>query len=321
MNIRQGSKKVYLQMERTIYGCVQAARAFWMELQEAFRAMGYTRSVADPCLYVRWDEDGEMCIWLTWIDDCIVIGKPDVVARESAKLMSLFDCDDVGPMVEYIGNKIEYGEGKMKLTQPVLLKSFVDEFGVDENVKVSLPAKAGQILTKREPQDVLNEAKTTKYRSAVGKLRYLATWSRPDILNAVREVSRHLKAPSNIHYQAMIQIMQYCVATPKRGRKIEPNARWDGDKDFEFAVSGMSDSNFNQCPETRKSVSGNTTEVNGVPVLTKSVMQETMKLSVTEAELDSATTNVQDMLYVKLILESLGLTPPNANEDGQPKRD
>jgi hypothetical protein len=83
--------------------------------------------------------------------------------------------------------------------------------------------------------------------------------------------------------------------------------RWDRDREFKFVVSGMSDLNFNQCPETRKSVSGNITELNGVPVLVKSVMQETMKLSVTEAELDSATKNVQDMLFVKQIIESMGL--------------
>jgi hypothetical protein len=66
---------VYLQMQRTIYGSVQAARAFWMELQKAFTAMGYTRSAADPCLYFRWDDDGELCVWLTWIDDCIIMGQ------------------------------------------------------------------------------------------------------------------------------------------------------------------------------------------------------------------------------------------------------
>jgi hypothetical protein len=41
--------------------------------------------------------------------------------------------------------------------------------------------------------------------------------------------------------------------------------------------------------------------------VTWSVMQDTVKLSVTEAELDSATSNVQDMLHVKNIMESLGL--------------
>jgi hypothetical protein len=76
-----------------------------MELQRAFQGMGYTRSVADLCLYVQWDEDGELCIWLTWIDNCIIIGNENVVAREIAKLMSLFDCEDVGPMEEYIRNK------------------------------------------------------------------------------------------------------------------------------------------------------------------------------------------------------------------------
>jgi hypothetical protein len=81
-NQRGGSRKVYLQMQRTIYGSVQAARAFWMELQKAFKAMGYMRSVADPCLYFRWDEDGELCVWLTWIDDCIIVERADISVKQ-----------------------------------------------------------------------------------------------------------------------------------------------------------------------------------------------------------------------------------------------
>jgi Reverse transcriptase (RNA-dependent DNA polymerase) len=303
---RGGSKRVYLQMQRTIYGSVQAARAFWMELQKAFTAMGYTRSAADPCLYFRWDEDGELCVWLTWIDDCIIMGSSHVVDRERIKMMTLFECDDVGPMEEYVGNKIEISEQQMKLTQPVLLQSFADEFGVKASGE-NLPAKPGQILMKGEEKDVLSAGDQSKYRSGVGKLRYTATWSRPDILNAVREVSRYLQAPTLVHYDAMLRIMDYCLSTASRGRKIAPVDRWDGTKEFEFVVSGASDAAYNQCPDTRKCVSGNTTEVNGVPVITKSVMQDTRKLSVTEAELDSAVTNVQDMLVVRQILESMGL--------------
>jgi hypothetical protein len=171
----------------------------------------------------------------------------------------------------------------------------------------NLPAKPGQILMKGEEKDVLSASEQSKYRSGVGKLRYLATWSRPDILNAVREVSRYLQAPTLVHYDAMLRIMDYCLSTASRGRKIAPVDRWDGTKEFEFVVSGASDAAYNQCPDTRKCVSGNTTEVNGVPVITKSVMQDTRKLSVTEAELDSAVTNVQDMLFVRQILESMGL--------------
>jgi hypothetical protein len=107
---------------------VQAVRAFWVELQKAFQAMGYKRSESDPCMYIRGGENGNICMWLTWIDACIAIGKKSVVECKRAQLMSLFDCDDVGLMMEYIGNKIEIGDWMMKMMQPVLLKSLVDEF-------------------------------------------------------------------------------------------------------------------------------------------------------------------------------------------------
>lgn len=177
---------------------------------------------------------------------------------------------------------------------------------------------------KGDPDEVLDKAMQKKFRSGVGKLRYLATWARPDILNSVREISRQQREPTKEHYEAMLKVMQHCVSTPEKGRKIEPNARWNGEKEFEFEISGMSDSNFNQCKDTRKSVSGNCTELNGVPVLVKSVMQETMKLSVTEAELEAATTNVQDMLFVKQIVEGMELTvkiPMVLKVDNQGVRD
>jgi Reverse transcriptase (RNA-dependent DNA polymerase) len=251
-NPRGGARKVFLKMQRTIYGSVQAARAFWIELQQAFKAMGYSQSDADPCLYFKWDEQGELCMWLTWIDDCVVIGKEDTVARESAKLMSLFECEDIGLMEEYVGSKVEISGGKMKFKQPVLLQSFVDEFGIDVKCKINLPAAPGQVLAKGKDQEILDGVMRTKYRSGVGKLRYLATWSRPDILNAVREVSRHMQAPTKKHYEAMIRAMAFCIATPERGRAIELSCKWDGTSEFEFQVSGKSDSTYNQRPETRK---------------------------------------------------------------------
>jgi hypothetical protein len=53
-------------------------------------------------------------------------------------------------MQEYIRNEIEIWKNIMKLTQPALLKSFIDEFDVNKSVEMSLPAKAGQVLVKGE---------------------------------------------------------------------------------------------------------------------------------------------------------------------------
>jgi hypothetical protein len=59
--------------------------------------------------------------------------------------------------------------------------------------------------------------------------------------------------------------------------------------------------------QTRKSVSGYTTFLNGALVTAKSKMQECVTLSVTEAELVAVTNCIQDMLYIRNVLESMGL--------------
>jgi hypothetical protein len=46
--------------------------------------------------------------------------------------MEIFDCDDQGPMREYIGCIVDYDDEKKqrctKITQPVLVQSLSDEF-------------------------------------------------------------------------------------------------------------------------------------------------------------------------------------------------
>jgi hypothetical protein len=72
-------------------------------------------------------------------------------------------------------------------------------------------------------------------------------------------------------------------------------------------IRGISDSDFAKDLETRKSVSGNSTFLCGTPVIQHSTMNIIVALSVTEAELFAATSNAQEMLYTKKIIESLGL--------------
>ena len=311
-NPKGGVAKLLLELLRTMYGSVQAAKAFWREMLAAFHMMGYKRSSSDPCLYYKWELNKlnveELSMWLSWIDDCVAIGTTETVQHERTKMGHLFDCDDIGPLEEYIGTKVDVEPGKIKLTQPVLLQSFVDEFGAKANKSIVVPAIPGKALRKCEEGEALSATQHKRYRSGVGKLNYLGRWSRPDILNQVRELSRHMQAPNEEHYKAMMRCMDYCVTTKERGLLIEPNQHWNGRRDDTFTIVGYSDSDYAKCTQTRRSVSGNTTTFNGVPVITRSTMQETVKLSVTEAELESATSNVQDMLFVKETVESLELT-------------
>lgn len=93
----------------------------------------------------------------------------------------------------------------------------------------------------------------------------------------------------------------------KQRNHVETNATWDGSRNFEFTVHGISDSNFAKCPTSRKSVSGYAAFLNGAPFAQKSGMQAFVTTSVTEAECVAATACAQEMLFAMRWLESMDL--------------
>jgi hypothetical protein len=77
----------------------------------------------------------------------VTVGKPSVVTRAKNDMMRQNECDNVGKIKEFLGNKIEidYVSMAAKFTQPVLLQSLKDEFELKKG-EVKLPATAGSIL-------------------------------------------------------------------------------------------------------------------------------------------------------------------------------
>ena len=314
IEVPQGFEKYYppgvvLLLNKTLYGLKQSAMQFWKLTVRAFKAMGFTRSKADACLQFMWTTAG-LLIWITWVDDCLCIGPKEEVLKAKSKLSEFFDTEECGTLEEYIGMKVEWNQGNksLKLTQPVLLQSFQDEFDLPGD-KPPNPASQGEILQKGKNDSETVSAKLHKlYRKGVGKLSHMARWTRPEILNRVRELSRFLHAPTQTHVNRMYRVMDYVVATALRGWFMQPTGTWDGkDRDFLFKLFGRSDSDYGVDPETRRSVSGGSTFLQDVCICARSRMQSCVTLSVTEAEFVAAVEVAQDMLFAMRVLESMGL--------------
>ena len=94
-------------------------------------------------------------MWLSWIDDCLCVGEAEAVVKAKDDMLKRFDCDDIGEVNEYLGCKIDINkeEGSLKMTQPVLLQSYSDEFNLPETGRVSnIPAVAGSVLSPEVPK-------------------------------------------------------------------------------------------------------------------------------------------------------------------------
>jgi hypothetical protein len=248
-------------------------------------------------------------VWISWVDDCLVAGKKPGVLIAKGQMIARFDCEEIGEVDKYVGCKVErnYKENSIKLTQPVMLQSFIDEFNLPNGPAPNTPAIPGDALVKADPKDCIPANELFKYRSGVGKLLHMMRWSRPEILNAVRELSRYMSGASLAHVKAMHQIMKYCVDSPGCGLLLKPIGKWDGNPSYEFVITGRSDSDYAKDTDTRRRVSGTSTFLNGSPIHTRSNTQKSVTLLVTEAELVAATQCAQDMLFAMHVVESMGL--------------
>ena len=289
MEVPQGFEEYYppdvvLLLLKTIYRLVQSAMAYWTKLCQAFVAIAFERSKADPCLWYKWTENG-LVIFIAWIDDMIVAGKPESVQGAKEMMKTQFECEELGELNEYVGTKIDHDKAdrSMKLTQPVLLQSFEDEFDMPKE-KWSMPAAPNSVLVDVPAQEVLPPVEHKEYRKMVGKLLHMKKKSRPDVSNPVRESTRFASKPKTAHMNFVRRIVQYLIGTPNRGTTIKPTKLYDGTIDFGIDILGRSDSDYSKNPETRKSVSGWSVFMNGGLVTAKSKGQPTVSLSVTESE-------------------------------------
>jgi hypothetical protein len=157
------------------------------------------------------------------------MGPTASVKRARKQMTDHFNCDVLGNMDEYVGCKLVQNvkEGWLRFTQPVLLQSFQDEFDLPvEMDKPNIPAEAGQLMMRAVAGDKVTVEVQSTYRSGVGKLLHMMRWSRPDVLNSIRELWKHMTAATQTHLKAMYRAMTYCVHTKDRGLTLKPNRAW-----------------------------------------------------------------------------------------------
>ena len=164
---------------------------------------------------------------------------------------------DEGSMDEYVGcSVITNKTGNIVLHQPHLLKKIREEFGKElEDVQTpATPARTGDVIIKMDSEEKekagLNRWQQTRYQSGVGMLLYLVKFSRPDIANPVRELTKSMDCANEAHYKSLLWALKYVLTMSQlgieynSGSTVNLNGKWkivaycdsdfDGDKIWEI---------------------------------------------------------------------------------------
>jgi hypothetical protein len=109
----------------------------------------------------------------------------------------------------------------------------------------------GSIL--RNPNTKIEATQQKLYRSAVGMLLYLVKHSRPDIANAVCELSKALDGTSTAAYKELIRVLKYVMDTKNLSLRIQPKKQ---DGTSQWNMLAFRDSDFAGNSKTRISIAG-----------------------------------------------------------------
>ena len=107
--------------------------------------------------------------------------------------------------------------------------------------------------------------------------------------------------------KGMERVMQHVLSFPKHGIVMQPEGHWDGSKDFQFEIDGISDSGDAAEPESCKQCGGLQVFLNKAPIAHKCNVQPSVSLSMAEGKLIAAVEAAQIMLFVMRVLEDIRL--------------
>jgi hypothetical protein len=144
------------------------------------REIGFEPSAADPALFTKTDENGKKTFVVVWVDDSLVVGEKQAVARAQEELGGIFTVRDLGSVRYFLGMEVTRDRVKqtVKLTQRRAALNLLSEHGMEETLARRVPLNPGEkAQNEGEPLDT----EKFPYASLVGSLLYLANCTRPDL--------------------------------------------------------------------------------------------------------------------------------------------
>jgi hypothetical protein len=293
--------EVFWVLNRALYGLRQAPKAWNDELTTQLKELGWRRSEYDPCLFYR----GDMML-LTYVDDCMLVGPGEEIRKAQEAIMRLFpgrttkkeSVIGCGSAVSYrfLGLEIvedeTEGNRKIRVQQAHLVDKVVGKF----QMRDSPTAKTPIVKSLEEAGVQLGEG--NNYRSIVGSLMFLSVSTRPDISYAVKELSRFLEKPTEVHLAAAHRVVRYLKGTRELGLEFNAIEGYKTEEALQY-LEAQSDSDFAGEVKGRKSTTGNLVMINGTPIFWKSQTQRLVSLSTAEAEYISLASLVREVKYLR----------------------
>jgi hypothetical protein len=206
---------LYVELQKTLYGTLQAALLFWENLTKFLtEGLGFTVNPYDSCV-VNKMIDGKQCTIIWHVDDLKLSHvKQSVLDDIADKLSSKYGEQTplvvhCGKIHEYLGMTIDYSEdGKVKFMMHDYVQGILDEAPADMMGFAVTPA-ASNLFTVRKDAGNLDDERSEAYHRITAKLLYLCKRARPDLQPTVAFLTTRVTQPDTDDWKKLTRCVRY----------------------------------------------------------------------------------------------------------------
>lgn len=288
----------YAVLGTNAYGTKQAGRVWYLFMASVLIKFEMERAASDVCMFVKWNEDHTLVlIVLVYVDDFGITGSwADEIKRFIEYMRQQYsEIKITSPMNKYVGLELRWNRNDrtVHISQEQYAKEMIEEL-LDPDATITnnpLP----YTVDFREPVELDQEP----IWDIVGKTRFLADRTRPDLSVSTGILGSFQAKPGRKHVRGAQTLLRYCKGTTDHEMRI-------GGRD-PIVLQGSVDASYDtkhQCKPTL----GYTLYLGQDcgAVLFKSKRATTMANSVGEAETRAASEAIREVVWMRGLLEELG---------------
>jgi transposase InsO family protein len=279
-----------VKLRKSIYGLKQSGRNWNIKIATVLKALGFTRSLADQCLFIKGSAKEQVLIGL-FVDDLIACGKTSDLDHLFEQITSHFRMKDLGELSHIVGMQVNRTSSEITICQSLFIKLMLEKFGMSECKSIATPSLENNIGSMEEFTD------ESRFRQAVGSLNYLAVGTRPDISQATHHVATKMTNPSVGNWNEVLRIMRYLKGTSELKLTYKCNLKSEG-------LTGYSDASY-ATPPSRKSTSGFVFLLNEGAITWRSRRQHVIALSTTEAEYVALCDAAREAIWIRQVMAEI----------------
>jgi hypothetical protein len=301
-----GKEDWVYHLMKSIYGMKQASRVWNITFNEGIVSFGFIRLSCEWCVYFRSSPSGTV-IFSVHVDDIFAAASsPEEMDAFKAMLESKWEISDLGPAKFALGIAISRDRPShtICLSQTAYINRLISRFEIGDARTADTPMVAG--LQLRRPDDsvatspeIVKWRLQTPYRELVGSLMYVAVATRPDIAFAVGRLSSFLDCYTPDHWSAAVRVLRYLKGT--RSLSLALGC------DRSPSLIGYSDSDYANCPDTSRSISGHCHSLGSGAVSWSSKKQKVVADSSCYAEYIALHDASHETTFLRQLLDGLGV--------------